>query len=374
MKDWKEQFGEMSQVWGQSQKSLWDGWYKMASAAGNPSGGESRIKQATEDFQGSQAAALRLVNMVGQMWADTFSQMKDGQNWQQTFNDAMQQARQQFSAPTDWMDASQDAGKLWQLYLKQWQIFGQPWIPMLQQTPQLLHQEGSTAIDLSRLFWDTYENTFGTLLDSPGVGLPRELNRKLKEGFISWQKKQQASMEYQSTIADTLVKAIDKFMQQLAAKAQKGAPVHTVRELVDLWTETADNVFVSVFESEKYIAVQWNLLNSNTNFQIHQREITELMLQMNDLPTLSQVDEANRNIYRHGKEIKALKKVVTGKAVAVPTGDTAKLQQTVNELQQIVKQLQQEVAALKSEGEAAKTASRKKTTKTAEAATEGGNN
>jgi len=282
--------------------------------------------------------------------------------------------RQQFSAPTDWMDASQDAGKLWQLYLKQWQIFGQPWIPMLQQTPQLLHQEGSTAIDLSRLFWDTYENTFGTLLDSPGVGLPRELNRKLKEGFISWQKKQQASMEYQSTIADTLVKAIDKFMQQLAAKAQKGAPVHTVRELVDLWTETADNVFVSVFESEKYIAVQWNLLNSNTNFQIHQREITELMLQMNDLPTLSQVDEANRNIYRHGKEIKALKKVVTGKAVAVPTGDTAKLQQTVNELQQIVKQLQQEVAALKSEGEAAKTASRKKTTKTAEAATEGGNN
>jgi len=374
MKDWKEQFGEMSQVWGQSQKSLWDGWYKMASAAGNPSGGESRIKQATEDFQGSQAAALRLVNMVGQMWADTFSQMKDGQNVQQVFNGIMEQVRQQFSAPTDWMDASQDAGKLWQLYLKQWQIFGQPWIPMLQQTPQLLHQEGSTAIDLSRLFWDTYENTFGTLLDSPGVGLPRELNRKLKEGFISWQKKQQASMEYQSTIADTLVKAIDKFMQQLAAKAQKGAPVHTVRELVDLWTETADNVFVSVFESEKYIAVQWNLLNSNTNFQIHQREITELMLQMNDLPTLSQVDEANRNIYRHGKEIKALKKVVTGKAVAVPTGDTAKLQQTVNELQQIVKQLQQEVAALKSEGEAAKTASRKKTTKTAEAATEGGNN
>lgn len=372
MKDWKEQFGEMSQVWGQSQKSLWDGWSKILLAA-NPNGGQARMKQATEDFQGSQTAALRLVNMVGQMWSDAATQMKDGQNVQQIFNDYLQQVRQQFSAPTEWMGASQDASKLWQLYLKQWQTFGQPWIPMLQQTPQFLNQEGSAAIEWSHLFWDTYDNTFGTLLDSPGVGLPRELNRKLKEGFISWQKKQQASAEYQAIIADTLVKAIDKFMQQLAAKAQKGEPVHTVRELVDSWTETADNVFVAAFEGEKYIAVQWNLLNSNTNYQLHQREITELMLQMNDLPTLSQVDEANRNIYQHGKEIKALKKAVAGKATVAPTADTAKLQQTVNELQQMVKQLQEEVAALKSsEGEAAKAAPRKKT-KTVDAATEGGN-
>lgn len=386
MTAWTEQFSEMSQVWGQSQKSLWDGWYKlMASNPMNNNG--SGVKQAAESFKTSQEASLRLVNLVNQAWAGALANVKDGQNWQQALTTYMNQLREQMSAPTEWMQASQDAGKLWQLYVKQWQVFAQPWMPVLQQAPQSLNQGGGTIVEWSQLFWDAYENTFGRVLESPGVGLPRELNVKLKAGFVAWQKKQQAIAEYQVLIGDILGKAIEKFMQQLAAKAQKNEPVHTVREFIDLWTETADNVFVAEFEGEKYIAAQWNLLNSNTGYQLHQREITEVILQMNDLPTLSQIDEANRNIYQHGKEIKALKKALASKGGVVPTTNgNAKLLQTVEELrlevanlkqaqsvvvelQQTISQLQQEIATLKGD----KAASRKKA-KTPELMMEGGDN
>lgn len=387
MNAWTEQLSEMSQVWGQSQKSLWEGWSKIMTS--NPTQGNgSGVQQAAESFKASQEAALRLVNLMNQGWTNALANVKDGQNWQQALTDYMKQMREQISAPTEWMQASQDAGKLWQLYVKQWQVFAQPWLPVLQQAPQSLNQGGSTLVEWSQLFWDAYDGTFGQLIDSPGVGLPRELNTKLKAGFLAWQKKQQATAEYQILIGDILAKAIEKFMQQLAAKAQKNEPVHTVREFIDLWTETADNVFVAEFEGEKYIAAQWNLLNGNTAYQLHQREITELILQMNDLPTLSQIDEANRNIYQQNKEIKALKKAIAGKGATAPvTNGTAKLQQTVDELrqevaslkqahslvaelQQTISQLQLEMAALKGDTKAAP----RKKSKTPELMTEGGNN
>lgn len=381
MKNWTQQFEAMTQAWGDSQRNMWEGWYKMMLAASSGGMNPTGLQGAMDKFKTSQESTMRLVGLTAEAWQLIFEQMRNGQAWQETLNSYVAQVRKQMTTPpNELFAASQDLSKLWQLYVQQWQMFVQPWGGVLRHTPNSLGQGGAAAVEWSQMFWDTYENTFGRLIESPGVGLPREFSKKLRAGFVAWQKMQQATLEYQTMMADTLGKAFDQFMQKLAQKAQKGEPVHTVRELVNLWTDTADEVFVAVFETPQYLEAQWNLLNSNTAHRLQQREIVESLLQMNDLPTLSQIDEANRMLYQHRKEIKALKKAVAnGSAPAaapaptapmVPVAELEVLRQEINTLKQqlssnghgdsngvaesVVEELRATVVALQHEVEALK--------------------
>jgi len=359
--EWTKQFGEMSQKWTETQRNMWEGWYKMiGSGFSSPNDNNAwDVKQTTEQFKASQEALLRLYEFTNQAWQSMAEQIQQGADWQKALDNFMAQTREQLNIPTEWMHTSQDASKLWQLYIKQWEQFGQPWSELIQQTPHSINDRGAAMVEWSQLYWDTYDRTVGRLIDSPGVGLPREMNRTLTDGFVAWQKSQQASSEYRILMADTTLKAFSEFMQKIAQKAQAGEPIHTFREFVDLWTETADTIFVELFETEEYTAAQWNLLNSNTAYRLKQRKINDLMAQFSDTPTRTEVDEAHRNIYEQGKAIKSLQKAV-GQGATSTNGDTA----AIATLQQTVTQLQQELAELKKQVAEKPKTTRRRTTKT----------
>jgi len=375
--DWTQQLGQMTQAWSKTQQSLWENWYEMASngfSAGNTATNWD-VSNATNGFKASQETIARLVEFVNQAWKNISEQVQKGADWQTTMDNFMAQVRAQMNIPSEWSQSSQDATKLWDLYVKQWQQFGQPWAGMMMQGPRSFNNRGAAVVEWSQLYWDTYDRTVGRLIDAPGVGLPRELNHKLSEGFVAWQKMQQATSEYQTLMVDTTVKAFEAFTKKLAEKAQQGQPVHTLQEFVDLWTDTADNVFVESFETSEYIAAQWNLLNSNTAFRLHQQEITDMLLQLNNMPTRSEVDEAHKNIYEHGRAIKALQKSAKQASPVAPAHDNGA---EVAELKKMVAELRQEIETLKTAVATPpqpKPATRRRTTKkedTTEKAPEGG--
>jgi len=358
--DWTEQIGAMSQTWSEAQKNMWEGWYKMLSAnslfesQNNP----SDMRFVADQFRASQQNVVKLLELVAQNWQTIFSQMEQGKDWQTTMQNFKDKFQEQLQLPNKWMQTSQDAGKQWEMYVKQWEMFGLPWAKFIQQAPQPLGNDGAVAVEWSQLYWDTFDKTMGRLLEMPGVGLPREMNRKLTEGFVAWQKKERATNEYQILMNSTLGKAYEGFMQELAQKAQQGQPLHTLREFIDLWTKTADDILVAAFETDEYIAAQWNLLNSNTAHRLKQREINELFLNYHDLPTVSEIDEANRNIYLLRKEVKSLKKVTSISAIT-------DMQQVITELRQEVNVLKKELAAVKPKAKPKTTrrTTRKRTTK-----------
>ncbi|MDM8531312.1 poly(R)-hydroxyalkanoic acid synthase subunit PhaE [Anaerolineales bacterium HSG25] len=367
--DWTEQLGTMSQAWNDAQKDMWEGWYKMVSANSlfESQNDHPDMRFVADQFKASQQNTVRLLEFVTQSWQTIFSQMEQGQDWQASMQNFMNKFQEQLQLPNEWMQMSQDAGKQWEMYIKQWEMFGSPWAKLIQHTPQSFNNSGAAGVEWSQLYWDTYDRTIGRLLEMPGVGLPREMNRKLAEGFVSWQKKEQATSEYQILMSNTLGKAYEGFMQELAQKAQQGQPLHTLREFVDLWTKTADDIFVASFETDEYIAAQWNLLNSNTAHRLKQREINEVFLSFHDMPTISEIDEANRNIYLLRKEVKSLKKGVVPVQPASTNSDAsamAEMQQTVTELRQEVEALKKELAAVKAKPKTTRrTTTRKRTTK-----------
>ncbi len=162
--------------------------------------------------------------------------------------------------------------------------------------------------ELANLYWDIYEKTFGTVLQSSSLGYTREFNNKLFKSFDAWINFYKASFEYQVVLVDVWLKAYEELTRQLASSKEKGETVQNWQQFLQLWSSGFDRVFAQTFRSVDALEVQGKFLNSALTYKLHQQQLMEVFLKMYDLPTRSEVDEIHRSIYEMRKEIKSLKK------------------------------------------------------------------
>lgn len=301
------------------------------------------VKQTAQQFLASQKVMFSFWEMAEKAWGTMLTQVNAGQNWQAALTDYMATLREQIPNSAELLQSNND---LWQLYMEQWQQFMQPWMAAAQQNPLAFGANGSSMIELSKLYQTAYNQTFGKLLDAPGIGQNRELNEKFIAGFKAWQELQRANIDYQLILANTGVKAFESFLKAAVSKAQAGQPITTIKQLTDVWTEVADPIFIDIFKSDSYVKIQGALLSAFMNYRIQSRRIMEKVFSEMDIPTRSEVDEAHRNIYNQKKEIKALKKALAaGKPTAASGGESKK----IAALEKTVATLKSELTALKKE-------------------------
>ncbi len=163
-------------------------------------------------------------------------------------------------------------------------------------------------IELSNLYWNMYEKTFGSILQSPNFGYAREFNNKLLKSFDAWINFSKASFDYQIVLLNVWLKASEELMWELASSQEKGETLQNWQQFLQVWSSIFDRVFAQTFRSEDALEVQGNFLNSAMTYRLYQKQIMEVFLKMYDLPTRSEVDEIHRSIYELRKEIKSLKK------------------------------------------------------------------
>ncbi len=164
--------------------------------------------------------------------------------------------------------------------------------------------------ELANLYWDIYEKTFGTVLQSPSLGYTREFNNKLFKSFDAWINFYKANFEYQVVLVDVWLKAYEELTRELASFTEKGETLQNWQQFLQVWSSVFDRVFAQTFRSVDALEVQGKFLNSALTYKLHQQQLMEVFLKMYDLPTRSEVDEIHRSIYEMRKEIKSLKKAL----------------------------------------------------------------
>lgn len=384
--DWTEQIGAMSEAWQTAQKQFADNWMQMATAQPSftmPQAEQWRklteqnmqmwmanatptAQMVTEQLTNSQQMLVNFLQMANEGWGKMMSQVAMGQDWQSAFDSYFTQLREQVSAP---MTLAQDNAELWKLYNQQWQQFLQPWFGAFQPTSLAMGSNGSTILEVSKMYQTAYEQSFGKLFDAPGIGQNRELNAKLNAGFKAWQELQRANVDYQAILVQTGVKALEAFFKTSLEKMQANEPITTVSQFVTVWTEVADPLFIEAFKSSEYIEGQGAFLSAMMNYRVQTRQIIEEVMEALDMPTRSEIDEAHRNIYNQRKEIKAIKKSLNGGGVVSSNGESAKvvaLEKTVASLKAELEELKQAVAEVAKPKRT--TTTRKRTTKKADEA------
>ncbi len=331
---WYEPTEGMMKAWLNAQQDWWDSWQSMVQASVTPyqqitaqwqemvkqglegwTGNDPTAHQVASQWAASQAVMLRFVEFVMQAWEKVDSQIKAGQSWQATLDDYASQMREQlFPSAEGMVQAANDMTELWSVYVGEMQRLGQLWIEPIQHAPWLSGGapagQSSEVVEMTNLFWDAFERTFGALLQSPSLGYSRELNEKIARGFESWLDFRRASAAYQARLADAWVEAFGVLIHEMANSADQDKTVGTMRGLLQLWGRVADRVFIETFHTDEYIQLQGHFLNAAMKFRIQQREIVEVFQKTADMPTRREVDEAHRNIYEVRKELRQLKRVV----------------------------------------------------------------
>ena len=168
----------------------------------------------------------------------------------------------------------------------------------------------SALSELTNVYWDIYEKSFGSVLQSPSLGYTREFNNKLLKSFDAGINFSKASFDYQIVLLDVCLKAFEELTRELASSEAKGKTVQNWQQFLQVWSSVFDRVFAQTFRSEDALAVQGNFLNSAMTYRLYQQQLMEVFLKMYNLPTRSEVDEVHHSIYELRKEVKSLKKAL----------------------------------------------------------------
>lgn len=349
-KDLTEQTAEMLRSWSDAQRTMWEAWMEMANSTSKKapsfidiavewenlatqalqawtSATDPLARRTAEQIIASQGVMLRFVDFAARAWETTAPKIKSGDEWQEAFFNTIEQLRKSWlGLPAQTVAITEDMDALWKLYLDQWRAFGQPWENVLNKSPALLGRaasgESAAMFELSSAYQEAYQQTIGRLAGSPNLGMTREFTSRMQEGFDAFVAWNLASVEYQAVISEIWDATFKQFGEELVIMAEKGEKVESVRDLVMLWTRGGEQTFLGAFQSERYTLAQGKLLNATMQYRICQRRIIEKYLEMFDLPTRSEVDEAHRRIYELSKEVKTLKKKVS---TLESKGETAKI-------------------------------------------------
>lgn len=313
---WTEMATKMVNTWAEMGTQMWKSWFDLMAAVPTPeqvSAAKPEVKTATERFISNRDLFVRFLELSVKAWQDMLPKVESGGDWQSVLNSYNEQLRQQFgNFPLSALKASQDTAQLWQLYMKEmqtvFQLWGSPIGLSLEPLSKISLGDTSGLLELNNLYWDLYQRSFGSFVQAPSLGLNRELNAKLMDGFDAWTKLYKATLDYQVVISDIQLRSFDALMKKLVELAEKGQKVENWRDFQTLWSQVADDVFAEAFKSENNLKLRGNFINALNAYRVYQQEIMELNMKVLNAPLRSEVDEIHQSIYELKKEIKALKK------------------------------------------------------------------
>jgi polyhydroxyalkanoate synthase subunit PhaE len=317
---WSEMATEYVNTWTETGAKMWSSWFDMMGAIPTPMGDiRPELQEATKRYLDNRDVLVKFLQLSIDAWQDIFPKVQAGDDWQTVLNKYTEQMRQQFdSFTTTTSKTSEDVGQLWKIYLQQMQKFNQLWLDPLGMSNGAIAKAflGNTSalIEFNNLYWNRfYEEAFGNWLQAPLLGLPREINRKLLDGFEAWRALYQASTNYQILLADIQVRSFETLMKKLVAIAEKGQPVKDWRQFQDLWSVVSDEVFEATFCQPENLKIRGQFINSLNNYRLQQQQLMQLYLKAMNLPLRSEVDEIHKTIYELRKEVKSLKKALAEK-------------------------------------------------------------
>ncbi|MFM7448334.1 MAG: class III poly(R)-hydroxyalkanoic acid synthase subunit PhaE [Leptolyngbyaceae cyanobacterium] len=315
---WSDMSHQMLNTWSSMGTQMWKNWFDLMGSVNKPPApptAQPGFEQVTQQFFNNQQLMTRLLQLSYDTWRDLFPKVEAGQDWQQAMAQYNQQIRSQMEAfSNSSLKVYQDATDLWQLYLQEWQKVSQLWMASMGEAIGPLSQVGightsEPWLELNNLYWNLlYEESFGSLMQSPLLGPSREFNGKLLRNFDAWSKLYRATLDYQVVLTTVQTQSFERLMRELVTMAEQGKTVQDWREFQQLWSRVADDVFEQAFCDENNLKVRGRFLNALNVYRLHQQDLMEMWMKSFNVPSRSEVDEVHRSLYELRKEIKHLKK------------------------------------------------------------------
>ena len=105
--------------------------------------------------------------------------------------------------------------------------------------------------------------------------------------------------------------AVKRFLREI--NDTQGTPITSWRELTDVWIKVANETLVETHRTPEFLEAQRRLTRSGAECRLQEREIAEAFCEMQQMPTRTEMDEVQREVYELRRRLRALEKVGGGR-------------------------------------------------------------
>ena len=152
----------------------------------------------------------------------------------------------------------------------------------------------------------TFEESFGRLAVMPAVGPSREKYERMMKGFSLYINLYATWMDSLSDINNISLEALS-MMRDKTVSLKSGTGPERSKELYDIWMETYSGVFNEFFRSEHFASDIGKFMSLFADVQRYNKDvIEENVLVPSNLPTKTDIDEINKELYDLRKKVKEL--------------------------------------------------------------------
>ena len=168
-----------------------------------------------------------------------------------------------------------------------------------------------SSFESTQEFYDewlkTYKATIGKFIEMPAVGPAREKSEKMMKGFSTFVNLYAAGMDTSSNLQTVFMEAMRKVQEKTGTEMSGEITPEKYKEFYNTWIQTYSDTFKEYSRSDHFVADMGKLNSYYIDFQQYQKDmLEENYLKPMNLPTKTEIDEINKELYSLKKAVKEL--------------------------------------------------------------------
>ena len=157
------------------------------------------------------------------------------------------------------------------------------------------------------LWLKTYKATMGRLAEMPAMGPTREKSEKMMKGFSTFINLYTAGMDSNFNFQSIFTEAMRRVREKTATDMEGEITPEKYKDFYKIWIETYSETFREFLKSGHFASDMGKLNSYLIEFQKYNREmLEENYLKPMNLPTKTDIDEINKELYSLKKTVKEL--------------------------------------------------------------------
>lgn len=146
---------------------------------------------------------------------------------------------------------------------------------------------------------------------TPAFGLNREQQMQQHAMAAALMESLQASARYQALIQRANSDGMERLQNKLAAHAEPGRQIDSLKGLYDLWVDAAEEAYAEIALSDEFRDAYAEMINTQMRVRHMQQQQTEQFCQQLGMPTRSDVSALGKRLQAMRRELAGLKAAST---------------------------------------------------------------
>ncbi|RVU53999.1 poly(R)-hydroxyalkanoic acid synthase subunit PhaE [Anaerosphaera multitolerans] len=161
-----------------------------------------------------------------------------------------------------------------------------------------------------KLWKQQFDATFGKIINSPALGMSRNIIEQQNKAFDSFINLLVISSELSASISTVQNNAFKDMMKEYAEITKEGMEAKSFEDFFNYWSDKTETYLVDYFGSKEFSKLVGQVAEDMMDFKMETNKLVENYLADTPLVTKNNLDSISKNIYNMKKEIKSLKKEI----------------------------------------------------------------